>query len=58
MQYGSLKNNYFYQVQIILADIKAQTYIGATFLLGKIKDVMFFFLFHILGFHFLVVIKE
>ena len=61
----SFKNNYFYQILIILADILTQTYNfmmkspeASRFLLGKTKDVMFLFLYHTFGFHFLEAIKQ
>ena len=65
LQHASLEKNYLYQIQIILADIQDRAYIfiiespeASTFLLGRIKDVMSLFLYHILGFPFLEAIKQ
>ena len=62
----SLKNNYPYQILINLASILTGAYNfmikripqASTFLLEKMQDVMFLFLYHILGLHFLETIKQ
>ena len=65
LQHASLKKNYIYQIQIILADIQDRAYNfiiespeASTFLLGRIKYVMLLFQYYILGLPVLEAIKQ
>ena len=70
LQYASFKNNYLFQIQIILVNILTQEqnfmikrirrniFKAEKILPGKIKDIMFLFLYHTFGLHFPEAIKQ